>query len=191
MKKKKAEDYIGETINKLTILEVVEKRGKNKLKIFLCRCKCGNIVECIATKVITEAKKNCGCYWSSIKVKFVTKDITLGFWTKLKNVSRERNNKGRQLDFNITPEYLQEIWDNQKGLCYFSNRQLYISKSTEEYKNGMTTASVDRIDNSKGYVIGNIRFVHKIVNLSKRILSDEIYLSICRKVSYYANEKKV
>lgn len=181
MSKKVAEDFIGQKFNNLTILEISDKRFiYGKLKLCLCRCDCGNQIECISYKVINGIKKDCGCYWSKIKINFVSKNITLGFWTKLKNSA-----KGRNIDFEITPEYLQLLWDNQNGKCYFSGRDLYISITTKEYKDGMDTCSVDRINNKLGYIIGNIRLVYKDINRSKRCISDDIYLDFCKKVRNY------
>jgi hypothetical protein len=53
----------------------------------------------------------------------------------------------------------------------------------------LTTASLDRIDSSKGYTIDNVQWVHKTVNLMKRELNQQDFIDICNKISYYNKER--
>jgi len=56
-------------------------------------------------------------------------------------------------------------------------------------KNGTTfelsksTASVDRIDSNKGYIKGNVQFVHKDINLMKNVLNIEYFIEMCKKIA--------
>ena len=43
--------------------------------------------------------------------------------------------------------------------------------------------SLDRIDSSKDYVLGNIQLVLKEVNYMKQSLSQEDFINICKKIS--------
>jgi hypothetical protein len=49
------------------------------------------------------------------------------------------------------------------------------------------TASVDRIDSSKGYFLDNIRWVHKTINYMKMDLEDIEFLNLCRNITVYNN----
>ena len=40
--------------------------------------------------------------------------------------------------------------------------------------------SVDRIDSSKGYIIDNIRWIHKDINVMKNSFSDEYFTYLCK-----------
>ena len=44
------------------------------------------------------------------------------------------------------------------------------------------TASLDRIDSSKGYIEGNVQWVHKRVNLMKGNMSTENFIEWCNLV---------
>lgn len=55
-------DYIGETINWLTVLDVVRK--DNKIS-FVCSCKCGKSHTAYYKKILSGHTKSCGCYHRS------------------------------------------------------------------------------------------------------------------------------
>jgi hypothetical protein len=46
-----------------------------------------------------------------------------------------------------------------------------------------STASIDRIDSSKGYILGNIQWVHKDVNFMKRTYSQEYFVKMCKLIT--------
>lgn len=45
------------------------------------------------------------------------------------------------------------------------------------------TASLDRIDSTKGYVVGNVQRVHKSVNMMKQSLPNHIFIDWCQKIA--------
>ncbi len=80
---------------------------------------------------------------------------------------------------------LKNIWENQKGICPITGWSLLLPKSSRGWNKSHDTkikASVDRIDNSKGYILGNIRFVSLMVNLAKNKFSEEDLFLMCKAV---------
>jgi len=63
--------------------------------------------------------------------------------------------------FDLDADYLEQLWDQQGGKCALSGMQM-----VHEFNN-LLSASVDRIDPSKGHVKGNIQIVCQWVNLAK------------------------
>jgi hypothetical protein len=61
---------------------------------------------------------------------------------------------------------------------YLGNRKEHKYSATSK-----VTASLDRIDSSKGYVEGNVQWVHKRINIMKNDLSDSEFIEWCRVVS--------
>lgn len=51
------------------------------------------------------------------------------------------------------------------------------------------TASLDRIDSLKGYIKGNVRWIHKDINKTKMNMSDDKYIYYCKHVTRYMTEK--
>lgn len=88
--------------------------------------------------------------------------------------------KKRQLDFNITLEYISDLAKDQNFSCALTGMPLVFSKGYKE--DCLQTASLDRIDSTKGYVEGNVQWVLKSVNFMKQNLSEKEFISLCEKV---------
>ena len=70
--------------------------------------------------------------------------------------------------------YLAELWIAQNGKCSLTGQWLDHVSGTPEYKNPYR-ASVDRIDNTRGYVKGNVRLLTHWANNAKSTWSDSIF----------------
>ena len=87
--------------------------------------------------------------------------------------ARDRANK-KSLPFNITKEYLRELWDKQDGKCAICGIPM-----TYEQCNGRTptNVSIDQINHKEGYTIGNIQLVCMAINQMKSDLEmDDLYI---------------
>lgn len=94
--------------------------------------------------------------------------------TLLKNA--RGNAKKYYREFNLTLAYLKSLWETQEGKCYYTNRVI-------EFEVGLENSlSIDRIDSSKGYIIGNVVFCQKKVNVMKNDASIEELLTFCKDV---------
>jgi hypothetical protein len=68
---------------------------------------------------------------------------------------------------NIDLEFLKELWEKQLGRCAYSNIQMDLNIFPRQPH----SASLDRIDSSKGYQKDNVEFVCLAVNFGKNIFS--------------------
>lgn len=84
------------------------------------------------------------------------------------NKARSRS-KSRSEVTDLTLEYLKEIWENQNGLCPYTNIKMEMPRSSqdEDIKKSPTKLSLDRIDPSIGYIKGNVEFVCYCINVMK------------------------
>lgn len=82
------------------------------------------------------------------------RDILRGFLMYLlvqcNSRTKQRNKLGRAMEFALTLDYLLDLILKQRGRCYISGIPL-VFKPNSEWK-----CSIERIDNSKGYVPGNV-----------------------------------
>lgn len=84
--------------------------------------------------------------------------------------------KRKNLEFNLTKEYLKSLWEKQSGKCAYTGIQL--EPPTHKYLQSPRKGSLDRIDSSKGYIKGNVEYVCVFVNLGKNGFSKESVQSI-------------
>lgn len=84
---------------------------------------------------------------------------------------------------NLDLEYLRHLWESQDGTCPITGWRLVPRK--HNYKEPLTikSASLDRIDNSKGYIQGNVRFVSVMANYARNTFSDEELIEFCKAVA--------
>lgn len=81
--------------------------------------------------------------------------------------------KDRRVEWSISEE---EMFETYTGRCKLTGWDI-----STKYDN--CTASLDRIDNSKGYVKGNIQWVHVMVNMCRNKYPLEDFLRMCKSVT--------
>lgn len=99
----------------------------------------------------------------------------IGPWlsvTILKDSAKRAKNNG--WDYNIDREYLVDLWNSQNGRCAVSGIKMQTESGNRISKNPYR-ASLDRIDNRKGYIKGNVRFTTHWVNNAKSTWPDNIF----------------
>ena len=96
------------------------------------------------------------------------KDEYSPFREHMRRIKNRKRDRGREVD--VDKEYLKEVFEQQKGVCIYSG--VALEHSSKGKSNSLTTASVDRIDSSKGYVKGNIQFTSIVCNHAKNGMSD-------------------
>lgn len=101
-----------------------------------------------------------------------------------------RANK-KNLELNITPDYLEELIETQSFCCNLSGLPLYINTKTCNKKRATSTASLDRIDNNKGYIVGNCQFLDKRVNFMKSDMDQQEFIDLCCRVADYYRESNI
>ena len=92
-------------------------------------------------------------------------------WLSAKNRCKKNG-----LEFSIDKEYLDALWRLQEGRCYYSNIAM-IAKRSAHY-----SISLDRLDNSLGYIEGNVVLCCSIVNIMKNTLGIEEFRSIVKEL---------
>lgn len=100
------------------------------------------------------------------------------FWNSVVNRAKTlkvQNDEG--IDFNR--DYIWELYQKQNGKCALSGWPIKFAKTKKE---GVTTASLDRIDSNQGYKKGNVQLTHKIVNRTKLNMPESAFFIMCRDV---------
>ena len=179
-------DLTGHTYNELTVLyRATNNRQGNST--WVCKCTCGNI-KTLSSDHLTRKKfpvKSCGCLAKRNKGKNHIQwkgfeEISGNWWYN--HVLRERSQNVRvKIPVTITKEFAYTLYLLQGKKCALSGLPLEISDSSQ-----YNTASIDRIDSSKGYEEGNIQWVHKTINFMKRTYSQKHFINMCCAVAKHS-----
>lgn len=115
--------------------------------------------------------------------KKVDDPLNLKFTDLIKR-SRERA-RNKKMKFDLTIDYLKELYTLQGGLCKYTGFQMSIDFNIE---GGLPTSiSIDRIKSSKGYVRGNVVLCCFQANVMKHSLTHEELKKWCRAILYESN----
>lgn len=117
-------------------------------------------------------------YWRTKEVEDLDNYIRI-----LVNGCKSRMSKGKRkyqsLDFDITKEFIKELYLKQDGKCAISKIPMtYIAGSGKH----ITNVSIDRIDSNKGYTKDNVQLVCSQVNMMKSDLTFDELLSFCKSI---------
>lgn len=96
----------------------------------------------------------------------------------INNISSAARTRG--IDFEVSGEYIWELFLQQSRKCKLSGVELYFTSGGRG-----STASLDRIDRTKPYIEGNVQWVHKIVNEMKWDKTDGEFIEWCKIVAEY------
>ena len=175
----------GKKFGYLTVLHQVKNNDrchKTNAK-WLCQCKCGKKKEIIGRSLMTGATRSCGCRLNSKMWKGYG-NISKTYWNiVVKGASK------RGLEFNITLKDAWEKFVRQKERCAISGLEIKIFSNYSDMRHNQT-ASLDRIDSSKGYVKSNIQWVHKRINIMKGNMSEKELLHLCEEIVNYSKSSQ-
>lgn len=98
-------------------------------------------------------------------------------------VIKNTNRSSKKNDIDL--EYLRELWKQQNGECPITGWTLKLPETVAGWrkKKSAERASLDRIDNSMGYVKGNVRFVSIMANYARNNMEDEELIEFCKAVA--------
>jgi predicted DNA-binding protein YlxM (UPF0122 family) len=86
--------------------------------------------------------------------------------------------KARNLEWSITGEDAWNLFLKQNRQCALSGVDLVMCDTCLTKKT--QTASLDRVDSSKGYLLSNIQWIHKDLNKMKWNLKQEDFIKWCK-----------
>lgn len=108
-------------------------------------------------------------------------EMTSNYYNSLRMAAKKRN-----LEWSVSGIFLWELFLKQNKKCPYTGEILQMCNSTR-FKSTQT-ASLDRIDSSKGYTEDNVQWVHKTVNQIKWNLSEKDFIKFCKKIANYRGE---
>lgn len=99
-----------------------------------------------------------------IKKEFIS-DVLDRYFAKMHSAAKYRSK-----EFSISIEDIFDLWRNQEGRCAYTKLPLLATA------NQFNTVSLDRIDSSKGYIVGNIQLVCAAINKMKQDYPEDVFI---------------
>lgn len=160
---------VNTTYGQWSVIEEIQPKKNHRQ--MLCKCSCGTVKVVALCNLKSGKSTRCGkCYGKSISksnhYNWRGVGVIPGTYLNQINISAE----SRGLLVSVTPEYLNSIFD---GTCALSGLKISFEEST---------ASLDRIDSTLGYVVGNVQWVHKDINIMKNKYTQDYFVYLCSKV---------
>lgn len=153
--------------NLLVLRENTEKQRKRPY--WDCQCLlCNTFVTLSSENVNNGSSKFCKC-----TIKWGYEEISGNHWTRIKTCANKRN-----IEFNITIEYIWDLFIKQDGICALSGKKLILTKKFK-------TASLDRIDSLKGYIKSNVQWIYKDLQYLKSDFPENEFFDWIKRIYEY------
>jgi hypothetical protein len=182
-------DRTGDIHGRLTILEYIGTDKYNN-RVWKCKCECGNETTASWRELSRGHKQSCGCL-------FREHLSTISGWNRKPHGESSLNQlfylykksaKQRHYEFSLTLEEFKDLVFNE---CYYCGESPSLKIHTAKGTNGtLNYTGVDRIDNSKGYILGNVRPCCKQCNFAKNGLSEDDFFKWLKKACENLKIKK-
>lgn len=164
------------------VLRHLESRAGHGEAMYQCRCACGT-EKAVSGYNLKEGKSlSCGtCQVPEGEMHRQWQghgDISGDYWYQIWRGSTRAKGRRYNVEFAITIEYAWDLFLKQGRRCAMTGWPLTMSK-----KQQARTSSLDRIDSKKGYVEGNVQWVHKEVNMMKNKIPVARFVELCKAVA--------
>jgi len=141
---------------------------------------------CIGCETGHQVSRTCGlrcckCFLSHrVKVYRSHRNSSSKIWLSHFLWSKRCRSRKVKMGCELTIEYLEYLWERQGGRCYYTGIEL--SPPIAGTGRNMMSASLNRLDSSKGYVKRNVVWCCWACNLGKSDMSMDQYVHICKMV---------
>ncbi len=181
--KKRRQNVTNQRYGMLTVIKYIGI-DKHKKTIWKCKCDCGNYKNVSLNSLTTKKVKSCGCLQHPVGKNSPHysgyEDLGGHYWSTIKHGANKRN-----LELTITIKEIWELFLKQDRRCAISGVFITLHPSGAEIRKNkdLHTASLDRIDNTKGYIKNNIQWIHKdLQQLTMKINNDEELFDWIKKI---------
>jgi len=190
---KRAKDRTGEVYGELTVLRAL-RRNKHSQIVWECKCSCGSVTE-VPSGHLGHRTKSCGCLKKGTNKNSRASCHAAGsespYWKGIGEISGYKLSKiryaatKRDLIYEVEDDYIWKLFLKQDRKCALSGLPIEFGTKGRE----LGTASLDRIDSTKGYTPENVQWLHKDINQMKMDLTEQKFVDLCKRVCYISNTK--
>jgi len=163
------EDITGQNFGKLTVDSFIEIRKDSKgrgRRYWKCNCECGGTIESTANQLTSGDTRSCGCLW---------KEVTLpkSVASAAARVRRSGLRSGKVWELNEAQTIALILGD-----CHYCD-----TPASDGVTYGLIKRhGIDRVDNTQGYIDGNVVTCCKHCNKAKSNLHVSEFLNLVEKI---------
>lgn len=173
-------NIVGQRFGRLVVVEFARKT-KTRKYLWLCKCDCGNIVECRSDGLKSGHTQSCGCLHKEIISQNRKKPKGVAAFNK-KYYDYKAKAQRVNREFNLTKEeFAKLIWGNC-AYCGIPPSNYY---KESDYNGGLRYNGIDRVDNDKGYTLDNCVSCCELCNRAKLKQSLPDFLLWVKSTYYY------
>lgn len=170
-------------LSNVTLLDSTPiKKGKNTLY----KIKCNSCLKENTKAAYELGKSKCQCIKSQQPIHNFkgVGNVSSAYFKRCQRGARERKN----MEFSITIEDTWKQFQKQNGLCALTGLPILLDRNNTKTGRLIMTASLDRIDSKKGYIVDNIQWIHKHINLMKNNFDQEYFIEMCKLIAKNKND---
>ena len=171
----KIKNRCGQSYGQLTVLKLHHLR-KGRGSFWVCLCACGNTTVVHGGDLQTNHTKSCGCL-SKLPMGVAALNYTIG------QIKREAKRRG--YDFRLAREKVRELSIQD---CYYCGKAPTVKKFGNS-RGLFGWNGIDRVDNSKGYVEGNVVACCTMCNVMKLDHTVKRFLEHVTKITKHQKNK--
>lgn len=192
---------IGKQYGNFTVISEEIGRSNDQKILFKVKCSCGK-EQFIRAYFLESGRQDCckSCSQKRALENNVSRQKFLklahegiGNFTKTTYWYFKNNAKRRNISWSeeLTIEYLYELLLKQNKKCALTGLDIDLteSRNNSNVNFELMTASIDRIDSSKGYEPNNIQWVHKNINRMKWAFPQNQFIEMCKLIVNHANQQ--
>lgn len=181
-------DLANQVFGKLVAIRP-DGKNSNGQYFWISKCECGAEHRCLGTSLIsgqtTRCKQCTKRRWLDQNYLRATSvgDLTSAWWSaRVVKRAHGYNSKAKQKIYELEIDMKQawDLFEQQQHRCALSGLPISFPKDRDQYGG---TASLDRIDSKKGYVLGNVQWVHKDINSMKNAFDQAYFVELCKAVT--------
>jgi hypothetical protein len=146
-----------------------------------CKCDCGNITIVDATHLKDGHTKSCNC----LNREIVSKPFGEAAFNEIVYTYKKMSEKGDR-EFSLSEDEFRELISSD---CFYCGKKpsLQHHHAKRRVNGNLKYNGIDRIDNSKGYVQGNVRTCCNQCNLAKRNYTEKEFKMLITAIYKHLN----
>lgn len=117
------------------------------------------------------------------RLKESLSDGDVEFYIKRRSLRMKSRAKTKGIIFDLDAKYLLDLWNEQKGLCYYSGLPMTGSMHQEGFQS-WDSPSIDRKEPNKGYTKGNVVWCVFGVNSFKQSLGVARFVEVVKSIKW-------